>query len=179
MESKNVSQLTFIHFRTQTKIKWCTFQTPQNSYSYMHLPTVTKSKTGNFHHKNQHLYPFKICKHVPPANTSINWSPLPLPPRKPSSIWTNTSINWSPPTLPPSGKPPSILTFEDWLVQITTPPFQTKIGCSNAPPKVGFDDQFLGRKAWSGIVFFLWTFSSEPSACESELSAFKHFHIKR
>lgn len=80
---------------------------------------------------------------------------------------------------PPSGKPPSILTFEDWLVQITTPPFQTKIGCSNAPPKVGFDDQFLGRKAWSGIVFFLWTFSSEPSACESELSAFKHFHIKR
>lgn len=48
---------------------------------------------------------------------------------------------------PPSGKPPSILTFEDWLVQITTPPFQTKIGCSNAPPKVEFDDQFLGRKA--------------------------------
>lgn len=109
--NQKIEQLTFIHFRTQTKIKWCTFQTPQNSYSYMHLPTVTKSKTGNFHHKNQHLYPFKICKHVPPANTSINWSPLPLPPRKPSSIWTNTSINWSPPTLPPLRKAPKHFNF--------------------------------------------------------------------
>lgn len=108
---KMCQELTFIHFRTQTKIKWCTFQTPQNSYSYMHLPTVTKSKTGNFHHKNQHLYPFKICKHLPPANTSINWSPLPLPPRKPSSIWNNTSINWSPPTLPPLRKAPKHFNF--------------------------------------------------------------------